>query len=164
MNKSILVFIVALIAAMGGYFVEKNHKASSDQTATQVDLRKNDSSSSNTLQNQQDASSAIYSAYLHHENKIQVQGVGRVKAILKDDREGTRHQKFILDVGNGLTVLVAHNIDLARRLDGLQKGDTVEFYGEYKYNPKGGILHWTHHDPSNQHESGWLKWDGQVYQ
>jgi hypothetical protein len=50
-----------------------------------------------------------------------------VKAILRDDNEGSRHQKFILSLDNGLTVLVAHNIDLAPRIDHLRKGDRVEF-------------------------------------
>ena len=30
------------------------------------------------------------------ESNVQVQGSGRVKAILKEDNDGSRHQKFIL--------------------------------------------------------------------
>lgn len=164
MNKNILVIIVAVIAAIGGYFVEKGNKTSNQQQTTIQTQQTDASHSSNTSVDEQGNTSAIYSAYLNQQSKVQVQGSAVVKAILKDDREGTRHQKFILDIGHGVTVLVAHNIDLAKRLDGLQKGDRVEFYGEYEYNNKGGVLHWTHHDPSNRHESGWLKWNGQVYQ
>lgn len=50
--------------------------------------------------------------------------------VLGDDNNGSRQQKFILQLQNGLTVLVAHNIDLNPRIDGLQKGDTVGFYEE----------------------------------
>lgn len=51
-------------------------------------------------------------------------------ALLKDDNEGSRHQKFILELSTGQTVLVAHNIDLALRIQNIQKGDQVEFFGE----------------------------------
>lgn len=89
---------------------------------------------------------------------------GRVKAVLADDNDGSRHQKFILELSNGLTVLVAHNIDLAPRIENLKKDDVVEFYGEYEYNPKGGVIHWTHHDPQQRHIAGWLKYQGKTYQ
>jgi len=107
---------------------------------------------------------SIKSAYDQRQSSVQVQGSGRVKAILRDDNDGSRHQKFILVLKNGLSILVAHNIDLAPKITNLKKGDVVEFYGEYEYNPKGGVLHWTHRDPQSRHESGWLKHDGQIYQ
>lgn len=84
--------------------------------------------------------------------------------MLADDNNSSRHQKFILQLQKGLTVLVAHNIDLSSRIDGLQKGDAVEFYGEYEYSEKGGVIHWTHHDPQQRHVDGWLKYKGRTYQ
>ncbi|MGM7375339.1 DUF3465 domain-containing protein, partial [Acinetobacter baumannii] len=89
----------------------------------------------------------IKAAYERRQSNIQVQGSGRVKAILREDNDGSRHQKFILILKNGLSILVAHNIDLAPKIEDLRKGDIVEFNGEYEYNAKGGVLHWTHHDP-----------------
>lgn len=106
----------------------------------------------------------IKAAHEQRQSNVQVQGSGLVKAILRDDNDGSRHQKFILVLKNGLSILVAHNIDLAPKIPNLKKGDVVEFYGEYEYNPKGGVLHWTHRDPQSRHESGWLKHDGQIYQ
>ena len=106
----------------------------------------------------------IREAFDQQRSDIQVLAKGRVKAILKDDNEGSRHQKFILSLDNGLTVLVAHNIDLAPRIDHLSKGDTVEFYGEYEYSQQGGVIHWTHRDPQNRHLSGWLKHQGKTYE
>lgn len=106
----------------------------------------------------------IKQAYQQRQSDIQVQGAGEVIAILKDDNEGSRHQKFILELNNGHTVLVAHNIDLAPRISNIQKGDMVEFFGEYEYSEKGGVIHWTHHDPSRKHVDGWLKHQGRTYQ
>jgi Protein of unknown function (DUF3465). len=53
------------------------------------------------------------------------------RARLPDDEQGSRHQRFILRLASGRTLLVAHNIDLAPRIDGLQVGDQVAFSGEY---------------------------------
>jgi hydroxymethylpyrimidine pyrophosphatase-like HAD family hydrolase len=61
------------------------------------------------------------------------------------------------------TLLFAHNIDLAERLP-LKIGDTVSFNGEYVYNPKGGIVHWTHLDPQGMHTTGWVMLQGKKYQ
>jgi len=97
-------------------------------------------------------------------SNIQVEGQGVVGQILPDDREGSRHQRFVLRLPNGRTLLVAHNIDLAPRINALREGDTVSFYGEYEWNEKGGLIHWTHHDPDGRHVDGWLRHDGRVYQ
>ena len=94
----------------------------------------------------------------------QVSGSGRVVRILADDNDGSRHQRFILGLSSGQTLLVAHNIDLAPRVASLSTGDTVKFYGEYEANSKGGVIHWTHHDPQGRHVAGWLEHRGRRYQ
>ncbi len=105
--------------------------------------------------------SKIYAA---QQSDVQVQGEGTVVKVLADDLKGSRHQRFILKTADGLSLLVAHNIDLAPRLAGLKKGDKVSFYGEYEWNSRGGIIHWTHDDPGGRHEDGWLKYKGRIYQ
>ena len=97
-------------------------------------------------------------------NNSQVNGTGVVTRILPDDDQGSRHQRFILQLPSGQTVLIAHNIDIAPKVTDLQVGDNVEFSGEFVWNSKGGVVHWTHHDPSGSHVAGWLKRNGQVFQ
>lgn len=98
------------------------------------------------------------------QSDIQLEVTGEVIKLLADDNEGSRHQRFIIELPSGLTLLVAHNIDLAPRIDSLEVGDEVDLYGEYVWNDKGGILHWTHHDPANRHPHGWIRHDGNLYQ
>ncbi|MCK0715473.1 DUF3465 domain-containing protein [Chromohalobacter sarecensis] len=102
-------------------------------------------------------------AYQQHHSGLQVEARGEVVRVLPDDDEGSRHQRFILRLASGQTVLIAHNIDLAPRLEGLQAGDTVGFFGEYEWNSKGGVVHWTHRDPGGDHPDGWLEYHGQRY-
>lgn len=94
----------------------------------------------------------------------QVRGSGVVIRLLPDDREGSQHQRFIISLASGQTLLVAHNIDLAPRINSLSLGDQVEFFGEYEWNEKGGVIHWTHHDPDGSHIDGWVKHKGKLYQ
>ena len=107
--------------------------------------------------------SDIANAYTQHLQDIQVRGEGEVVKVLADDNKGSKHQRFILRVPEGFTVLVAHNIDLAPRLRNIAQGDKVSFYGEYVWNEKGGVIHWTHSDPRGRHVSGWLKHNGVTY-
>ena len=107
---------------------------------------------------------SINRAFQNRQSNIQVQGRGSVIRVLADDTDGSRHQKFIVKLSSGQTLLVAHNIDLAPRIELLKKGDTVDFYGEYEWNSKGGVIHWTHKDPRGNHVAGWLKHNGAIYQ
>ena len=112
----------------------------------------------------QSADRTLQNAFNNRQSDLQVQGEGIVAKLLPDDLEGSRHQRFILKLATGQTFLVAHNIDLAPRISGLRTGDTVEFHGEYEWNSKGGVIHWTHHDPAGRHIGGWLKHAGKTYQ
>jgi len=91
----------------------------------------------------------------------------RVVKVLEDDNDGARHQRFLLAIERGAgsgsdTVLVAHNIDLAPRVP-LQAGDTITIFGQYEWNDRGGVLHWTHHDPGGRHAEGWIEHKGTRY-
>ncbi len=94
----------------------------------------------------------------------QVRGSGSVVRILSDDNEGSRHQRFILRLSSGRTVLIAHNIDLAPRVRSIAKGDAVLFYGQFESSEQGGVIHWTHKDSQGRHIDGWLEHRGNRYQ
>ena len=141
-----IVFLIIAVVVGYGYVQEKGVSIPS--------LSSLSTSSDSTIQN----------AYNDRQSDLQVRGEGIVTRILPDDLEGSRHQKFILKLGTGQTLLVSHNIDLAPSVSGLTPGDTVEFYGEYEWNSKGGVIHWTHHVPNNYHVGGWLKHGGRTYE
>lgn len=107
---------------------------------------------------------SLEKAFKNNQSDIQVGGSGKVIKILPDDTQGSRHQKFILKLNSGQSILIAHNIDIAPRISALNVGDHINFYGEYEWNPKGGVVHWTHHDPSGRHEGGWLNHGGKIYE
>lgn len=147
MKKLLLIVVIA----WGGYYAFQQHTMqTSANTASATVI--------------QDGAMQLQDAYENNQSNLQVQGAGQVSRVLPDDNKGSRHQRFILQLSTGQTILIAHNIDLAQRIDGLQEGDTVEFFGEYEWNDKGGVVHWTHHDPGGRHTDGWLKHNGTIYQ
>lgn len=104
----------------------------------------------------------VESAYQGHQSNVELGFAGRVTQLLADDREGSRHQRFIVRAGER-TVLVAYNLDLAPRVP-LAVGDSVEILGEYVWSARGGTVHWTHRDPLGKHPAGWVRLNGRVYQ
>jgi len=153
MNK--LVMIAALAAAVYFAFAPDAGTPVSHGPATLPGVAREAHDSSDA---------ALENAFANHLSNLQLAGQGTVVKLLPDDHDGSRHQRFVVRLDSGRTVLVAHNIDLAPRIDALRAGDAVTFYGEYEWNPKGGVIHWTHHDPQGHHLAGWIKHAGQTYQ
>ena len=141
--RKILVVIVALVAAYAGYERSTSPAESGGYAGGDAEIAR---------------------AFDERRFGYQVQGSGTVERILSDDNDGSRHQRFVLRLASGQTVMVAHNIDLAPRVASLREGDTVAFFGEYEWNERGGVIHWTHHDPQRRHVGGWLEHDGRRYE
>lgn len=110
--------------------------------------------------------SQISPAFTSQDDGTQVSGRGEVVRLLPDDINGSQHQRFILKLASGQTLLVAHNIDVAPKLSRLRLGDEVAFHGEYVWNEQGGLIHWTHANPNprGHHPHGWLEHDGRRYE
>ena len=118
-------------------------------------------SQSKTIPLEQNSKNTTYhqaeTLFKTHKNHIQIKGEGTVIKILTDDLKGSKHQRFIIRYSPSLTLLIVHNIDIAPRLNNIKIGDNIEFFGEYIWNKKGGIIHWTHRDPQKKHINGYLK-------
>lgn len=156
MKKNLIWAAVAATVWFGYQYWQKQPQQSVRQQAPQTVQTE--------AERQQTAEQILQTAYEQKQSNIQVEGSGVVVKTLPDDNKGSRHQRFILKLAGGQTLLVAHNIDLAQKIKGLKKGDTVGFYGEYEWSQQGGVIHWTHHDPKGRHADGWLKHNGVVYQ
>ena len=87
----------------------------------------------------------------------------QVIKVLPDDIQGDKHQRLILKVLNSnITLLLAHNIDIAPRVPVI-KNDIILIHGQYEWNEKGGIIHWTHRDVNNKHPNGWVEYKNKRY-
>jgi len=104
----------------------------------------------------QTGSHAVEQAFAAQRSGLWLETSGRVIRVLKDDNEGARHQKFVLELDDGHSVLVAHNIDLARRIPA-REGLSLTVRGRYEWNERGGVIHWTHHDPDGREQGGWIE-------
>lgn len=109
-------------------------------------------------------SSPVAELYQQQRSNALVELTGEVIRIFADDNRGSRHQRFLIELSDGHTLLVAHNIDLAPRVHNIEVGDEISLFGEYEWNDKGGVMHWTHHDPANKHPHGWIRHQGKLYQ
>jgi hypothetical protein len=161
-----LIAMLCLLAACQQASQQTATNNSGNQAQSTVEVR----SQSQTL-NLQSLSSGLTSednaglkqAFAKKQSHIWLQGSGEVKKLLADDTKGARHQRFLVTISPEQTLLFAHNIDLAPRVADLNPGDQIQFKGEYIYNPKGGIMHWTHHDPQGR-QGGWIKVNGKIYE
>ena len=91
-----------------------------------------------------------------------IEDTGVVRRLLSDDDDGSRHQRFVLRLGTGQTLLIAHNVEVAERVP-LGLGDRVRFRGIYEWNDLGGLVPWTHNDPHGSGDGGWVRFRKRAY-
>jgi hypothetical protein len=107
---------------------------------------------------------ALAQAFASQAASLQVLVRGTVTKVLSDDISGDKHQRFIVKLSSGQTLLVAHNIDISPRVPNIKANTIVYAYGEYEWNAEGGVVHWTHKDPDGKHVAGWIQYFGERYQ
>ncbi len=95
-------------------------------------------------------------AYLHQRSNLFLTVEGEVAKILRDDIQGTPHQRFMIMTPEGQTILIVHNLQLAPRVP-LQPGLKLRIHGEYQWNSRGGLIHKTHHATKRHVPSGWIE-------
>ncbi len=110
-----------------------------------------------------DDTAKLLAAVRNRESDVWVRVGAVVVKTLPDDEHPPRHQRFLVKVGEAAPILVAHNIDLAPRVP-LSKDDRIVIHGELEWNEKGGVIHWTHHDPAGRHRGGKIEFAGRTYE
>jgi hypothetical protein len=102
-------------------------------------------------------------AYLDKREGFWVKRTAPISRILPDDTVGDRHQRMIVRLPSGQTLLIAHNVDIAPRVPNPAVGKDLFFAGDYAWNAEGGLVHWTHKDPAGVHRDGGLEYEGKAY-
>ncbi len=152
-SLKIVYLFVALLAAV---YVVQQFGAATQQGEVRT--------STGIEQSELSSSGAIERAFQTKQSNLFVTTEGQIQRILSDDRQEPRHQRIILELPSGHTVLIAHNIDLAPRVANIEVGHTLRVRGDYEWNPQGGVIHWTHHDPEGRREGGWIEHKSRRYE
>ena len=110
---------------------------------------------------------AVYAAWAQQRSGIEVTASGSVAKVLGTRRGPSGyHTGFLLHLrgaeGRGLTVRVEDNVDLTGPLP-VRAGDDAEVRGEYIYDPRGGLIHYTHRDPRGRHAGGYVRLNNRMY-
>jgi Protein of unknown function (DUF3465) len=108
------------------------------------------------------AAGRIEKLFHDKKSKVWVEVEGTNVKNLPDDNKGSRHQLFLLKLITGHTLKISHNIDLAPYIP-IREGDRVSMRGRYEWNDRGGVVHWTHHDPRGRMIGGWIDHKGKRY-
>ena len=139
----------ALMCLLAGTWIYIQFSPSSTSQKSHTPVSKNDNAVKQT------ELTDIHALFEAQRSGVMVSTAGNVTRILSDDTKGSKHQLFVIEIPQGITLLVAHNIDLAPRIP-LSLKDHVAIFGQYEWNHKGGLIHWTHRDPKKIHPDGWV--------
>ncbi len=108
---------------------------------------------------------AVCAAYSAGRSGVEVVAQGRVTHLFGiQPGRSSPHEGFLLRLDSGcvLVVRVEVNTDFTGAIP-LNPNAQVAVKGEYEYYPRGGVIHWTHHDPRGRHENGYIEAGGRTY-
>lgn len=160
MTKNITRGRIALLVAIVLLAYAFEHFYGPDSLGPSSGTRRADSRTSHSPD---DCARVLRQAFADKRSGFMVTCSATIERLLPDDREGSRHQRFTVRLAGRQTLLVSHNIDVAPRI-AVDLGDIVTFRGQYEWNVRGGVIHWTHHDPDGRHEPGWIDHGGRRYE
>ena len=62
-------------------------------------------------------------------------------------------------------LVTLYRLDLDRLPEGVdaEPFGEIELRGRYEWNDRGGVVHWTHHDPDGSDPGGWIRHAGSLY-
>ena len=160
------MLVAAAIVGGINYYNKKQSSIDKQETVrvSEQRLKPGSSNSTNSFSDveQQQAVEKIQAARDQTDSQFWIGVNGQVIKLLKDDLKGNRHQKFLLSIAPSTTLLISHNLELASRVP-INKGDSISLRGRYEWNNRGGVIHWTHHDPKGRKQGGWIQVNGKVY-
>ena len=158
MNRAVkkLIFAVIILVVAGATDYIRKQTGSNN---TSISSQQNTTASS---QNKQQTLKKIRAAAKSQKSGWWLESNATVIKLLRDDTKGHQHQKFLVKLAPDITLLVAHNLDLADRAP-IKKGDSINIRARYEWNNRGGVLHWTHHDPKGRQKGGWIELNGKRY-
>ena len=94
-------------------------------------------------------------AFERHLDRVMLTCQGLISETLEDDNTGIPHQRLIIKLTSGQTLLILNNLERAKRIP-VKIGQNVEVRGQYRWNKHGGLVHETHHDDQTELD-GWIK-------
>ncbi len=144
-NKIISIIALIISAYFANNYVQENKSTVTDKQETQYKSASN---------------KQLETLIKKRQSNVIITLDATIINILSDDNQGDRHQRLILKSGKN-TLLLAHNIDIAPRVP-VKKGDFIKVRGEYEWNEKGGVVHWTHRSTSS-HADGWIIHNNKKY-
>ncbi len=163
--RRIIFMLVAVIIASGVNYYHSHFQSTENPQTEQRDHLNNTQLQTNngfSKKHQTATLEQIKQAKERTNSRFWVGLNAQVIKLLKDDLSGSRHQKFLIKLDNGMTLLVSHNIDLAPRVP-IKVNDHISLQGRYEWNHRGGVIHWTHHDPKGKKAGGWISVNGKKY-
>ena len=104
----------------------------------------------------------IIGAWKDRNSNLVVEIEGRVILLLPELDTNGRQQRFLIDLESGHRLLVSHDLELSQNVP-VEVSSHIRLKGEYDWSEGGGIIHWTHRDPSGAREGGWIEHLGYRY-
>lgn len=155
-GKGIAALIIAGGAALFGLKSKNNDKTTKDVVpqAQQIESI-----------NQTDENYAILNLIAQKKPSVFIEAKNvKVIKLMRNDNRGARHQRFIVQFNNGVSLRAIYNLDLSEKVP-VSVGDLVSLGGELEYDDrtKEPLLHWLHSDPQKKRPDGYVLLNGKKY-